>query len=1250
MPPSEEPKFISKKDPEASFPAKKSQKFSLATVILKHVQNSVFDEQVREFVPNTCIESLLTPDAVRQGLYLSDDPEFDEEVIDFVMKSARKLFITSLLAGLGARDHELANAMKQFEENGVDDKSLPLPDSAFRIDEDGEPLDPWTGVSRRNFRKDQWMVLVPTISESNPELDLDPHCILPIIEKSKAGESGAFGVVFQVKIHKEHHLDPIMKLDGERADVAIKVIKPVCRDTTDQDDLKQLRDEWTREVEAHIAMRNLKHRNIIEFIAAIKRGSDRYLLFRWAEEGSLRKYWEVPEHKRPLVTKELVRDVILQIRGMADALDKLHNYRFGGGSYRHGDLKPENILCVVDQPPRDGQFSFPILKISDMGLAKHHNIATQLRHNTSTQYTTTRYEPPEVALKSKLGRSRRYDMWSFGCVVLEMMIWLLHGSDTLERFNSQIIDEGRHRSHWFKVDKDKDQAFVHPHVQATIRALYYDPECKKNTALRELLTIVETKLLVVELDPPATPVSSSAPPKSTNGSRAYSRELMDRLNHIVAEGNTNESYWFTGTSREHIRDLKVNKAPETSFLSPNSAAGRNRPPRPRGSLKPSGEKGDRIVPEIRFDDQQSLLDRTEYPVDNKFAQQLVAGLTPSVSEIYPVNLGQARLCKTCASHDLCKPQFYITDNLAELEVKRTLCDFCKLRYEACHHINRGQVQTVRFDREQSMLKLNENPIPALSICRSADFIVPNSNHIQIGFPNLPAPASTTHFAILTEWLNDCDKNHRGCEPLKNYPPPTRLIDLGSPDAPVIRLIQTTSTETIKYIALSHPWGQGHSFCTFPRNLATHRSAIPVHSPDFPDTFRDAIAVTRALGVQYLWIDSICIIQGPDGDFETEAKRMEDVFSAAYCVIAASSARGQRDGFLKTRKERQFLQLRGGSNGSIQNETQKGGLYVCRFIDNFSEHVLNGPLSKRGWVLQERALARRTIYFTDWQTYWECGCGVRCETLTKIDNKLTSFLGDPSFPSKLSSSLSDKGFDRGERIRFYEDLYRQYSRLNFTRLTDRPIAIAGLEQRMINNLNAKGGYGIFHDGGSLLPRSLLWRRGAEEAKLNRVDFSQAKQKEGKNLPSWSWMAYGGAIDFLDLPLGGVDWKNDAVLDPFSSAGSSGDDPSNETAVLKAMARPFSFEPIGERWESFDVILDAGNAQGVTGWEEWKAVVVGTRRIAKGEIVPVEHRTHYLLIITALPGDNGQDTIYQRIGVGYMPGRLLGEEEVQRVTVG
>lgn len=141
-------------------------------------------------------------------------------------------------------------------------------------------------------------------------------------------------------------------------------------------------------------------------------------------------------------------------------------------------------------------------------------------------------------------------------------------------------------------------------------------------------------------------------------------------------------------------------------------------------------------------------------------------------------------------------------------------------------------------------------------------------------------------------------------------------------------------------------------------------------------FQDAIVTTRKLGLEYLWIDSICIIQGEGGDFHREAKRMEDVFSSAFCVIAASSAQGQHDGFLnRPRQNRECL--------TFEHEGLPP-LYVSRFMDDFNNDVLESPLSKRGWVLQERALARRTIYFTDSQTYWECGRGVRSEMLTKMD--------------------------------------------------------------------------------------------------------------------------------------------------------------------------------------------------------------------------------------------------------------------------
>jgi Heterokaryon incompatibility protein (HET) len=251
---------------------------------------------------------------------------------------------------------------------------------------------------------------------------------------------------------------------------------------------------------------------------------------------------------------------------------------------------------------------------------------------------------------------------------------------------------------------------------------------------------------------------------------------------------------------------------------------------------------------------------------------------------------------------------------------------------------------------------------------------------QIGFPQLPKAGSDSQFHILRQWLKNCDETHRrlNCYTETGFLP-TRLIDVGLELSETVQLYETTPKDSFKYVALSHSWGKKLPyFQTFRQDLERYKNYIKIE--DLPPTFKDAVTSTRKLGLRYLWIDSICIIQRDDtddGDFDQEAGRMESVFSSAYCVLAASSAEGQSDGFLNDRKSngRDFVAIK--SPG-------KPTYYVCPSIDDFKGHVLDGVLNKRGWVMQERVLARRTIYFTDTQAYWECGDGVRCESLTKME--------------------------------------------------------------------------------------------------------------------------------------------------------------------------------------------------------------------------------------------------------------------------
>jgi hypothetical protein len=258
-----------------------------------------------------------------------------------------------------------------------------------------------------------------------------------------------------------------------------------------------------------------------------------------------------------------------------------------------------------------------------------------------------------------------------------------------------------------------------------------------------------------------------------------------------------------------------------------------------------------------------------------------------------------------------------------------------------------------------------------------------ATEIQVGLPQLHTAGSSAHLEIVRQWLKDCDshpecarqlaKSHHRETSQESIGVPTRLIDVGRPDDKHVYLREKSSDGNEKWIALSHQWGDPPHYSTETHNLEERKKGMTL--TEIPATFRDAIVVTRALGHRYLWIDSICIVQGVGGDFHSESKRMESIYSGAYCVLAASCASDHGSGFLGSRKQREFVTLTpSGSNTSV---------YICEPIDNFKEHVLDGALNHRGWVLQEHALARRTVFFTKHQTYFECGRGVRCETMTKM---------------------------------------------------------------------------------------------------------------------------------------------------------------------------------------------------------------------------------------------------------------------------
>lgn len=263
--------------------------------------------------------------------------------------------------------------------------------------------------------------------------------------------------------------------------------------------------------------------------------------------------------------------------------------------------------------------------------------------------------------------------------------------------------------------------------------------------------------------------------------------------------------------------------------------------------------------------------------------------------------------------------------------------------------------------------------------------------IPRGLADVMDSGSRSHFVLIREWLRLCDDGACSeggrCTKGIGDEVPTRLLDVGDGENGTgkLRLVSTDQNFRGKhYIALSHCWGKlsasdTDGWVTNPENYHS-RTTEGFEEERLPSTFRDAIRVTRELKKRYLWIDSLCIIQGDPNDWQVEAKKMASVFRNAYCTIAASSARDSKQGFLKRPREpAECVRVPSSSYGDV---------IISTFVDDFESDVEESLLSSRAWVLQERVLSRRTIHFTSRQTYWECGGGVRCETLTRETRRVS----------------------------------------------------------------------------------------------------------------------------------------------------------------------------------------------------------------------------------------------------------------------
>lgn len=343
------------------------------------------------------------------------------------------------------------------------------------------------------------------------------------------------------------------------------------------------------------------------------------------------------------------------------------------------------------------------------------------------------------------------------------------------------------------------------------------------------------------------------------------------------------------------------------------------------------------------------------------------------------------------------------------------------------------------------------------------------------------------FSLIQSWMEDCLETHKESCPHNRSSMPTRVIDVASLSKDPFLLI--TNGEVHPWVSLSHCWGQTVPFVTTTKNILDMRRAIPFHV--MPLTFQHAVAVTRILGYRYLWIDSLCIMQDSDTDWQIEAARMQRYYKEAMMTINTDLAAGDHEGFLDyTRDPEQYIDI-----PFMASPLKEPAYARIRRSMKDNIHREGSYLTARAWTLQECVLSPRTIRYTAEHLVWECQKHMLTETNatpnTDLSVSLKRYFLQPqsaqSDPRILASPEIAEAY--GILSRWYI-LLESYCQRKITFEDDRLYAISGLAREIQQQTQMTYIVGLWKEDFLI---GLLWSidcRGRRPVKYRAPSFSWA----------------------------------------------------------------------------------------------------------------------------------------------------------------
>ncbi|RSM05391.1 hypothetical protein CDV31_009629 [Fusarium ambrosium] len=309
-----------------------------------------------------------------------------------------------------------------------------------------------------------------------------------------------------------------------------------------------------------------------------------------------------------------------------------------------------------------------------------------------------------------------------------------------------------------------------------------------------------------------------------------------------------------------------------------------------------------------------------------------------------------------------------------------------------------------------------------------------------------------------------------------------------------------------YVTLSHRWGSAPFLQLNDDTKQDLEAGMPIMK--LPATFRDAVSIAHRLDIQYLWIDSLCIKQDCHNDWLEEAPRMQHIYGGAAINIVAGHSNGPESGLFHARDSHlveSFITQAEWNDCPPQQ-------YLIWNETEFKSDFTSAPLTRRGWVFQERLLAPRILQFSKMQMYWRCSELFACESWP-----FGASSSEQGYAVRYGPDLDDLELgpssdittlrDQRNQTRKWELLVMQYSACDLTKPQDKLIALSGVANLFRNVTGDQYVAGLWR---SALPRLLCWERHIGNS--DETQKARGARPAAYRAPSWSWASIDDPVSY------------------------------------------------------------------------------------------------------------------------------------------